>query len=583
MSQASMQQQVMISEMAEGLMAAAHLGGIDHLWFVSGSELTSFQEAAAKAKDLGLASPKIMTMVHEHVALSVAMGESMITGKPSATAAHADLGLLHYGGAIHNAFRGGYPILMTSGYPATTEPLRTVPVFWKQQRWDQGEIVRQYVKWDHKLAPYDDPFIVIARALQVALSPARGPVYLAIPAEVGPWKLDRRLDAVTPGQLSIPRLGPGPEDAIVEIAQKLLDAESPLVIVDRVGNDHGAVGVLEELAREFAIGVAASNHRHNISDEHPSAASGISAKNADVILVLEHSIPWIPALGKPRPDAWIAAVGEDAIASQIPLYEFRADLRITAAAGDFLSNLLEQLRSLRRDENRHNREARWASFERGLIERQERRRTILAADDPVITEQFAGAALNEIMDPDDILVWELAHIEHTARTKPGTLFDSGGSSLGWGIAAATGAAVVDRMRPVVCATGDGSYMFGSPDSVLWTQMRYDAPVLTVVYNNRGYRTGTAKLARDYPEGHGVKQIDTAGGTFDPPPDFAAHAEAVGCFGRKVLDKKELLNTLKEAKRAVEVDRRPAVVDVWLPAHVTGKHPFKGNGLATNGG
>lgn len=568
-------QQSSISEMAEGLMAAAHFGGIDHLWFVSGSELTSFQEAAAKAKDLGLASPKIMTMVHEHVALSVAMGESMITGRPSATAAHADLGLLHYGGAIHNAFRGGYPILMTSGYPATTEQLRAVPVFWKQQRWDQGQIVRQYVKWDHKLTPYDDPFAVIARALQVALSPARGPVYLAIAAEVGPWRLDRRLDVVTPTQLGIPRLGPGPEDAVAEIAGKLLEAESPLVIVDRLGNDLEGVRVLEELAREFAVGVAASRHRHNISDEHPSASCGIRVGNADVILVLEHSIPWIPTLEKPHPNAWVAAIGEDVIASQIPLYEFQADLRITADATEFLRSLLEQLRSQRRDEDQHKRDARWTSFESGATDRLERRKTILADESPIITEEFAGAALNEIMDPDDILVWELAHTEQTARTQPGTLFDSGGSSLGWGIAAATGAAVVDRARPVVCATGDGSYMFGSPDSVLWTQMRYDAPVLTVVYNNRGYRTGTAKLARDYPEGHGVKQVDTAGATFDPPPDFAAHAEAVGCFGRKVLDKKELFEALKDAKRAVETDRRPAVVDVWLPAHVTGKHPLKG--------
>jgi acetolactate synthase-1/2/3 large subunit len=354
------------------------------------------------------------------------------------------------------------------------------------------------------------------------------------------------------------------------------------VIVDRVGNDLEAVGALEELAREFAIGVAASRHRHNISDEHPSANSSIRAGNADVILVLEHSIPWIPALEKPHPDAWIAAVGQDVIASQIPLYEFRANLRVTADAGDFLRSLLEQLRSRRRGEDQHRRDARWASYERGAADRQEGRKEILAAEGPVITEEFAGAALNEVMDPDDILVWELAHIEHTARTKPGTLFDSGGSSLGWGIAAATGAAVIDRTRPVVCATGDGSYMFGSPDSVLWTQMRYDAPVLTIIYNNRGYRTGTTKLARDYPEGHGVKQIDTAGGTFDPPPDFAAHAEAVDCFGRKVLDKKELLDALKDAKRAVEVDRRPAVVDVWLPAHVTGKHPLRGNAPAADG-
>src|SRR5229473_7760738 len=69
---------------AEALMASMKLNGIDRLWFTSGTELAFFQEVPVKHQALGRPTPKIMTMTHENAALSAAMGETMITGKPSA-------------------------------------------------------------------------------------------------------------------------------------------------------------------------------------------------------------------------------------------------------------------------------------------------------------------------------------------------------------------------------------------------------------------------------------------------------------------------------------------------------------------
>ena len=562
-------------EMADGILAAAHASGARHLWFVSGSELTCFQEATAKAIATGTAAPALVTMIHEHVALSAAMGETMVTGRPSMTAAHADLGLLHYGGAIHNALRGGYPVLIMSGYPATTRDLRQVPVFWKQQRWDQGQIVRQYVKWDHKLAPYDDPTLITARALQVALGAPTGPAYLAVPAEVGPQEWTGMGNVVSIGHLGVPRLGGGHRDQVRTLAEKLLEAETPMVITDRVGNDPAAVELLSRICREFAIAVRTTRHRMNVSDDHPARYASWSLQTADVVLVLESHIPWIPAQEEPAPTAWIAVAGTDPAALEIPLYEFLADERITADPAQFLVQLEEELRTLRKDRHRHAAEQRWSQIEADMSSRIEHEAAALKRDmaSSTITERVLSHAVGEILEPDDILTWELAPTEGCSRTKPGTLFDSGGSSLGWGGAAAAGALMTDRGRTAVCMTGDGSYSFGSPDALLWTQLYHDLPVLTVVCNNRGYRTGTVKLVRDYPEGYSAATGDLTGGTFDPPPDYSSQATAAGGVGRKVMSRSELVDALKEARRAVVSGRLPAVVDVWLAAHVTGEHPL----------
>ena len=180
---------------AEAMMASMKLNGIDRLWFTSGTELAFFQEVPVKHQALGRPTPRIMTMTHENAALSAAMGETMITGRPSSTAAHVECGMINAGGSIHNADRGHYPVLMMSGYPPSAETgsvpgARDAGIQWFQQIRDQGELVRQYMRWDHKLASYDNPGTVITRAVQVMLSEPQGPAYLAIPREAAMRPVD---------------------------------------------------------------------------------------------------------------------------------------------------------------------------------------------------------------------------------------------------------------------------------------------------------------------------------------------------------------------------------------------------------
>lgn len=564
-----MMQSIEARETAEVILATAAVSGVERLWFVSGSEIACFQEAVAKARALSRPAPALMTMTHEHAALCAAMGESMVSGRPVATAAHADLGLLHHGGALHNAFRGGYPALVITGYPATERGTRTSPVFWRQQQWDQGEIVRQYVKWDHKLAPYDNASEVVARALQVALSPPTGPAYLAVPAEVGRWRLERDVPLTSATDLGLARSGAGPDDAISEIADQLLKANRPLVVTDRAGRDPAAVALLADIAREFALAVQATRHRVNLPDGHPAGDSSVTVDTADTILVLDHLVPWVPAIAQPNESAFTAVVGPDPLGAETPLYEFRADIRITADLASFLTSLRSELLRRRDATARERCVARWRSFEDAATaaRRASERRLDAGRRAGTITPELLSDAVGQVVEPRDVVAWEIADTTGIRRTVPGTLFEKGGSSLGWAMAAALGARVADPGRPTVCLTGDGSYLFGSPDSVLWAQVHHNAPVLTVINNNRGYRTGTSALAEQYPEGYAVQAGEFTGGRIAPPPDFAAAAAASGAFGRKVTELHELLPVLEAARNAVEIDGRPAVVDVWVPEHL----------------
>ena len=67
-----------------------------------------------------------------------------------------------------------------------------------------------------------------------------------------------------------------------------------------------------------------------------------------------------------------------------------------------------------------------------------------------------------------------------------------GGSIGFGLPAATGAAVACPGRKVVCLQGDGGAMYSLP--ALWTQARERLDVINVVFANRAYKVLFGEMA-----------------------------------------------------------------------------------------
>src|SRR5262245_8017765 len=184
-------------EVGDAVIAALERGGVEYLFFTSGSEIGFFQEALAKAKAQGRnKTPRLITVNHEHTSLNAALGYAAVSGKPAITAAHVDVGTQHYGGAVHTAWHSGLPVLITAGAPPTAHPdsMRGARDggghIWMQQSFDQHGIVRPYVKWDHRLEYQDNPGLMVSRALQVARSEPCGPVYMTFPREISLLKMN---------------------------------------------------------------------------------------------------------------------------------------------------------------------------------------------------------------------------------------------------------------------------------------------------------------------------------------------------------------------------------------------------------
>jgi acetolactate synthase-1/2/3 large subunit len=106
-------------------------------------------------------------------------------------------------------------------------------------------------------------------------------------------------------------------------------------------------------------------------------------------------------------------------------------------------------------------------------------------------------------------------------------------------------------------------MFSVPSSVHWMARRYNTPFLTVIYNNKGWKSPKLSTLAVHPDGYASRAADLDM-SFNPQPDYAAIAAAAGgAFPRIVDDVADLEKSFDECFHAVQVEGRSAVLDARL--------------------
>jgi acetolactate synthase-1/2/3 large subunit len=558
--------------------------GVKYLFANLGSDHPGVIEALAAARAEGRPArlPEIIVCPHEVVAISAAHAYAMVTGEAQAVLVHVDSGTSNVAGSVGNALRGRVPVLVFAGsVPATQEGElpggRTEFIQWIQDVRDQRGILRNYVKYDQEIRSGRNVKQLVHRALQLARSEPAGPVYLTATREVmeeplTPYAVDgAAFSPVAPGALTA--------EVVAEIAQALAGAAHPLIVTSYLGRDPSAVPSLVALAELLAIPVVEAMAYHvNFPFAHPlhagfqyhSVGQNPVLAEADVILVLDSDVPWIPAVNKPSPGAAIYYVDVDpvkpgimtwytparrfaAASTKVAVEQITAYLTVnpvTAASG-----VVDQRRQLLAD--RH------AQAIAALDEAEQPR-------DDVITAEFLTACVRRLIEDTDALVLtevvtsSKAVSEGLRPSAPGSVIHHGGGYLGWSGGAALGAALAaGPARTVISLVGDGSFLFSAPASAFWAQRRYDAPSLTIIYDNRGWAGPKFSTMHVHPTGAAASAGDF-NVSFDPEVDLPGVALAAGAgFGVTVSDPAALPGVLKEALAVVH-GGRSAVVSVHLP-------------------
>jgi acetolactate synthase-1/2/3 large subunit len=286
-----------------------------------------------------------------------------------------------------------------------------------------------------------------------------------------------------------------------------------------------------------------------------------------VILVIDSDVPWIPLVNRPNAQASIHHIDIDPLKEQMPFavmhrgHVYQADARTA----------LRQINAAARSKGapatliaeRYEHYVKCHASRRARLDDREK------PHDDVISPEYLTACLRKRIGPETIVLSEgISNYpvisDHFRMTRPGSLFTSGGGSLGWSGGAAIGAKLALPQKTIINVVGDGSYMMSIPSSVHWMARRYRTPFLQVIYNNGGWKSPKLSTLAVHPDGYASRATDI-GVSFDEAPDYAGiAASAGGAYARTVLHMGELDEAIQAALRAVEVEGRSAVLDVHLP-------------------
>lgn len=561
------------------MLEALHEAGVEYLFANLGSDHTAIIEALAEAQSAKRALPKLITCPHEMVALSAAHGFAQATGRAQAVLVHVECGTQSLAGAIHNAAKGRVPVFIFAGASPVTQEgeargSRNEFIQWIQDVFDQRGLVRGYMRYDNEIRTGANVKQLVNRALQFAYSEPKGPVYLVgarevMEQEVAPKAIVREeWPAISSGALTT-------ADA-ARLAALLAKAHRPLVVTSYVGRNIDAVDALVRLSRRVGAGVLESvpcyvnfptddplyqGNQWNEQRQNPVLAE------ADVILVVDSDVPWIPTINRPSVGARIIHIDTDPLKEQMPLWYIGARHIYRADAATALRQINEQLDSVVVDAHALEEKRRhYAKLH------EQRNAELAQREQPqgqVLTPEYLTACVRRAIGDDAIVISEGVTnfhtiANHSGRRKPGTLYNSGGGSLGWGGGAAFGIKLARPDALVTALMGDGCYMFSVPSSVHWMARRYETPFLTVVYNNHGWKAPRFSTLAVHPKGH-TSHTDDIGVSFEPPPDYAGIATAAGgAHPETVRRADEVEPALQRALHAIREQGRSAVIDAWLP-------------------
>jgi acetolactate synthase-1/2/3 large subunit len=552
-----------------GLLAAR---GIEYLFANGGTDFAPVVEAYAKGQKLGWRLPEIVIVPHENMGVAMAHGFAMVTGRPQAMMVHVGVGTANSLNGLINASRQNVPILFTAGRTPITESgalpaARNNYIHWAQEHFDQGGMLREFVKWDYELRHAEQVETVIDRALALAKSEPQGPVYVTLPREILASSFSTEFSAHPTMVAASP---PAADPEMLEEAAKLLGAaERPLLITASGGRTLDSARAIEQLAQALGVAVVHYRPRHlALSTEHPLHCGWdphALLKDADAVLVVECDVPWIPKEGKPKADAKVIHIGPDPLFAAYPLRGFRADIALTGAVAPTLQLLWRaaQKQAVSPKAIEERRKAVSALSE----EIRKRGRSAVTPMPAAITSKWLSACVNQVLDEDTILVNEYPTVlEEMVIKQPGRYFGNpSAGGLGWGMGAALGAKLASQDKTVICAVGDGAYMFGNPTATHYVSEAMRLPVLFVIANNARWAAVHRSTLSTYPKGHASETQQPPFATLEPSPRFEHVVQASGGYGERVTEPAKLMPALERALKAVKEEKRQAVLNVCLEA------------------
>lgn len=536
--------------------------------------------------------PELITCTHEEISVDVAHGYAKATGCPMAAAIHNVVGLQHAAMAIYDAWCDRAPVLLFGGTGPMEVEKRRPGSDWLHTALVQGNLIRDFVKWDDQPASVQSLSDSMYRAYRLAVTEPAGPVYVCLDANlqesaIAPEELEAHSALTDPPLPAEYPVGtpPGPSPAAVErIADAIAGASWPVIMADYTARSDVAFHALARLADEWAIPVIDQGSRFNMPTDHPMNMTGANfdvLQKADLVLALdmkdlfgalsriERTLRTTEPVLRPGTRVFTVSLLDYATRSWSADFQrmYPTEMNVLADTQillPMLQDALAQPPDVAPIDARRAEVTAW--HERVRAGWQDTARS-KRSDSPIATAVMADELWRLLCNEDFVLAngnlrgWVQKIF---AMTQPRQyLGASGGGGLGYGIGATIGACLAhrDSGKIVVDIQSDGDLLF-TPGG-LWTLAHHRLPALIVMFNNRSYYNSEEhqiNIARQ--RGRDIERTAIGTQIVDPPVSFAALAESMGVAGIGPVERvADLAPALESALAIVKGEQRAVLVDV----------------------
>ncbi|HEV7224774.1 MAG TPA: thiamine pyrophosphate-binding protein [Pirellulales bacterium] len=488
--------------------------------------------------------------------MAMADGYAQASRSPGVVNLHISCGLGNAMGMLYNAYRAGTPLVVTAGQQDRRLKFEE-PILYS----DMVQVARPWTKWAAEIDRVEDLPSALRRAMQTALMPPTGPVFLSLPIDLQSEIAE--LDT-TPAHKLDPRVRP-PAAALRRAAEVLAQARNPAILAGSRVVEADAVPQLVAVAERLGAAVltesGTTHGRLGFPADHPLYAQALPLWSPEVRERLAE-FDVLLAVGMDLLRLYVYFEPSRAIPEQIRIihldqdpwqlgknYPLEVGLVGDPQAGlSELAVLLDEALSPDAAAAARSRgEARGAEHKKTRDELW--RRAEGERDARPLTPLGLMSSLARVLPDNVAVIEEAVTTTNTYFERLGALkntsgyFAHRGWALGWGLGCALGVKLAWPERPVLAMLGEGAAMYGIQG--LWSAAKYRLPVTFVVPNNAQYqilKIGARQLALPAAQSGRYEALDLVG----PEIDLVGLARSLGVEACRITEPDELAERVAES-------------------------------------
>ena len=509
---------------------------------------------------------------HEQACAMAAEAYARLCGKMACVCVTSGPGAINTLNGVAGAWEDSIPMLILSGqvrYETSVEitglPLRYRGV----QEFEIIDSVKNMTKYAVKLKNPKSVRREINKAIHIAMSGRRGPVWLDVPLDIQSTLIEEEELEENETYESDPQVG---SESLESLKQILLQSKRPCILAGSAIISSDVKEEFRSFIEQVRIPVVAGSgladvlpvsyeRYYGCSGNIGSRAGNFILQNADAILVLGSSLSFRQTGFEQEAFATKAAiimVDIDETESKKPGLRIRQFIHTT---------LKEFFHSVRENGFAMTSSSEWIDY----CESVKRHFSVYEGkDSPECRERVGQYNFWEEYNaciPDDMITVLGNNTAICAKQQTGVstldqkvVVNYTIGSMGYDLPAAIGAAVASK-KDIICATGDGSIMMNLQE--LQTIKHYNLPIKIVLFSNGGYNA-IRQTCKNFFNGVFIGCTAETGVSF---PDFEKVAELFG-FGYRRCENnfeiKECIEWLLQSSGNVLLDVQEKYDDPLIP-------------------